>query len=160
MQARPEALDAVERQAAILMRHFELLHRRAGIHDKLDRAEYLLLRALDEAGPMDIMSLAALLGLDPSTAGRQVAAAQNSGLIQRAPSPEDRRRSIITPTADGLAQMRHVRRLRTESTADLLSDWDDEDISTLAAMFAKYNDSVAARYLTGPLPVVQSPTTP
>ena len=149
VDARAQALASVERQTAVLMRHFEMLHRRSDIHDMLDRAEYLLLRALDEAGPMDINTLAASLGLDPSTAGRQVSALQGSGFVERSPAPGDRRRSIVTPTAEGLARMNHVRRLRTESTADLLGDWSDEDVRTLGMMFDKYNRCVAARYLTG-----------
>lgn len=152
MEPRSQALAAVERQTAVLVRHFELLHRRGGIHDDLDRAEYLLLRTLDECGPMDINGLAAALGLNPSTVGRQVSASQLSGLVERTPDPEDRRRCIVTPTEHGRRRMREVRQMRTESTADLLAGWSDEDLGTLAAMFGKYNRSVAARYLTGPSP--------
>jgi DNA-binding MarR family transcriptional regulator len=148
-ESRRQALAAVERQTAVLIRHIEMLHRRSDIHDTLDRAEYLLLRTLDEAGPMDINTLAASLGLDPSTAGRQVSALQGSGFVDRSPAPGDRRRSIVTPTAAGLARMNHVRRLRTESTADLLDGWTDAEVRTLGTMFDKYNRCVAARYLTG-----------
>ena len=150
-EPRRRALSAVERQTAILTRHFELLHRRTEIHDTLDRAEYLLLRALDEAGPMRISALATLLGLDPSTAGRQVAVLQTGGLVEREPDPADRRCTVVTPTAEGLARMRHVRRLRTEMVAELLGDWSDEDLRTFDAILGKYNRSVAERYLTGPL---------
>ena len=149
METRSQALAAVERQTAVLVRHFELLHRRGNIHDDLDRAEYLLLRILDETGPADINTLAAALGLNPSTAGRQVSALLVSGLVERAPDPEDRRRCIVTPTELGRRRMREVQQMRTESTAGLLSDWSDEDLEVLAAMFGKYNTSVAARYLTG-----------
>ena len=83
----PEALDVIERQAAVLVRNFELLHRRTDIHDDLDRAEYLLLRMLSESGSQDITTLAALLGLDPSTAGRQVSALARQGLVERHRGP-------------------------------------------------------------------------
>ena len=147
---REGALSAVERQTAILIRHFELLHRRTDIHDGLDRAEYLLLRALDETGPMKINALAALLGLDPSTAGRQVSVLQGAGLVEREPDPTDRRCTVVTPTAEGLARMRHVQRLRTEGVAELLADWSDEDLRTLDAILDKYNRTVGERYLTKP----------
>lgn len=149
-EPRRSALAAVERQTAILTRHFELLHRRTDIHDTLDRAEYLLLRALDESGPMRISALATLLGLDPSTAGRQVAVLQGQGLVEREPDPADRRCTVVTPTATGLERMRHVRRMRTEMVADLLEDWSDEDLRTFDEILGKYNRSVARRYLTGP----------
>jgi len=148
-EPRRSALAAVERQTAILTRHFELLHRRTDIHDGLDRAEYLLLRSLDESGPVRISTLATRLGLDPSTAGRQVAVLQAQGLVEREPDPADRRCTVVTPTAPGLERMRHVRALRTEMVAELLAEWSDEDLRTFDEILGKYNRSVAQRYLTG-----------
>jgi len=144
------ALGFIEQQTAVLVRNFELLHRRTDLHGDLDRAEYLLLRTLDQHGPMDINSLAASLGLDPSTAGRQVSSLQRSGLVRRAPAPGDRRRSIITPTDEGLRQMEVVRQRRTDSLASLLAGWDQDDLVTLGTMFDRYNRAVAAEYLSEP----------
>lgn len=149
MERRSQALAAVERQTAVLVRHFELLNRRGAIHEHLDRAEYLLLRILDETGPADINTLAAALGLNPSTAGRQVSALLASGLAERAKDPDDRRRCVVTPTELGFQRMREVQRMRTDNTADLLSGWSDEDLGVLASMFNKYNTAVAEKYLTG-----------
>jgi DNA-binding MarR family transcriptional regulator len=150
VESRRQALSAVERQTAMLMRHFELLNRRTDVHQQLDRSEYLLLRALEEGGAMNINALASLLGLDPSTAGRQIAGLQRAGLVERAPDPSDRRCTVITPTAEGLERMRHVRRQRTEFTADLLAGWTDEELRTFDTILGKYNRTVAKRYLTGP----------
>ena len=131
------------------MRNFELLYRRTDIHDDLDRAEYLLLRVLSERGPQDINTLACSLGLDPSTAGRQVAALGVQGLVARAQAPEDRRRSIVTPTEEGLHRMAVVRARRLESLAGLLGDWSEDELDTLGVMFGKYNRAVEARFLKG-----------
>jgi DNA-binding MarR family transcriptional regulator len=144
-----QALGVIERQTAVLMRHFEMLCRRTDVHDDLDRAEYLMLRTLDDCGPMDINGLATSLGVDPSTAGRQVAVLQNTGLVLKSPAPGDRRRSIITPTAEGLRRMETVRERRTESVADLLADWTEDELRTLGVLFDKYNRAVAAKHLTG-----------
>lgn len=149
MESRRQALSAVERQTAVLMRHFELLNRRTDIHQQLDRSEYLLLRALEDSGAMNINALAAQLGLDPSTAGRQLAGLQRAGLVERTPDPADRRCNVITPTAEGLERMRHVRRQRTEFTAELLTGWTDEELRTFDTILGKYNRTVAQRYLTG-----------
>ncbi|WP_329367752.1 MarR family winged helix-turn-helix transcriptional regulator [Streptomyces sp. NBC_00669] len=142
-----EALDVIERQTAVLVRNFEMFYRRTDIHDDLDRAEYLLLRTLSEVGPQDINTLAASLGLDPSTAGRQVSALCRQGLVERAAAATDRRRSIITPTAAGLRRMDAVRTARAESLADMLGGWTEEELHTLGAMFAKYNGAVARKFL-------------
>ena len=160
MDEASQALAVIERQTAVLIRHIELLYRRTDLHDDLDRASYLLLRTLADGGPMDINGLAASLGLDPSTAGRQVCVLKDAGLVERSPAPEDRRRSIITPTAEGLRRMETVRGRRTENLADLLSGWSADDLDTLGAMFGKYNRAIAAKYLTGSTDGADRPAVP
>jgi DNA-binding MarR family transcriptional regulator len=149
MDEASRALAVIERQTAVLTRHIEMLYRRTGLHDDLDRASYLMLRTLNDGGPMDINGLATSLGLDPSTAGRQVCVLKDAGLVARSPAPEDRRRSIITPTGEGLRRMEAVRGRRTENLSELLAGWSEGDLSTLGAMFDKYNRAIATKYLTG-----------
>jgi DNA-binding MarR family transcriptional regulator len=144
-----DPLEVIEVATAVLVRNFELLRRRSGIYTDLDRAEYLLLRTLDALGPADICTLAAGLGLDPSTAGRQVARMADRGLVERTPAPTDRRRSVIAPTPQGLERMHEARVRRRDSTADLLAEWSEEDRRTLADMFTRYNRTVAERFLSG-----------
>jgi DNA-binding MarR family transcriptional regulator len=144
-----DALEVIEVASAVLVRNFELLRRRSSIYADLDRSEYLLLRTLDAVGPSDICGLATALGLDPSTAGRQVAAMAAKGLIERAPAATDRRRSIISPTETGFARMNTTRIQRRAATAELLADWTEADLHTLGEMFTRYNRSVAEHHLTG-----------
>lgn len=142
-----DTLDVIEVATAMLMRNFELLRRRGAGVGELDRADYLLLRTLTALGPSDIVGLAAALGLDPSTAGRQVSAMAAKGLIERNPSPTDRRRSIISPTETGLARMHTTRTARRALAGELLVDWSEDDRRTLGAMFTRYNRTVAERFL-------------
>jgi DNA-binding MarR family transcriptional regulator len=142
-----DALDVVERATAVLTRNFELLRRRSDIYTSLDRSEYLLLRTLVEHGPADISTVAAALGLDPSTAGRQVGGMQSKGLVERAPAQDDRRRSIITPTAQGKRAMRLTKQRRRAATEQLLGDWADTDLRQLADLLSRYNQAVATQYL-------------
>jgi DNA-binding MarR family transcriptional regulator len=142
-----DALDVVERATAVLARNFELVGRRTDIWAELDRSEYLLLRTLVEHGPADIRTVAAALGLDPSTAGRQVGGMQSKGLVERAPAEDDRRRSIITPTAQGRRAMRLTRGRRRTATKQLLGDWTDPDLRQLADLLSRYNQAVTTRYL-------------
>lgn len=145
--ADTDAVQVIEVQGAVLVRNFELLRRRGD--SDLDRAGYLLLRALEALGPSDINTLAAALGLDPSTAGRQVAAMQAAGLVRRGCAPDDRRRAIVAATADGRRRMAAASKRRRKRTAELLADWSEADLRTLADMFTRYNAAVAQRYLTG-----------
>lgn len=139
--------EELELQTAVLSRNLELLRRRSDVYDRIDRSEYLLLRTLEDTGPADIRSLAARLGLDPSTAGRQVATMTEQGLVRRTQDPTDRRRAVITPTALGRRLMNTVRGRRTEATAELLAGWTQRERRALATLLAKYNDTVAHAYL-------------
>jgi DNA-binding MarR family transcriptional regulator len=144
----PDGLDVLELASAVLMRNFELLRRRSDVYSELDRAEYLLLRTLDQLGPTDIGSLAAAVGLDPSTAGRQVAGMESRHLVDRAPSVQDRRRSIIAPTGAGRHRMEATRARRRAATADLLAGWTDEELQQLGELLTRYNKAIADRFLT------------
>lgn len=142
-----DALDVIELQTAVLVRNFEMLRRRSDLYRELDRAGYLLLRALSVLGSTDIATLAAYVGVDPSTAGRQVAVLAERGLVQRDASPEDRRRAVVTATANGRHLMSTLRARRRELTAELLAGWSERDVATLGRMFTRYNRLLSDRYL-------------
>jgi DNA-binding MarR family transcriptional regulator len=139
-------LDLIEMATAVLVRNFEMLRRRGDVYTQIDRSEYLLLRTLDRLGPLDIDSLATALGLDPSTAGRQVASMDRGGLVKRNPDASDGRRSIISPTAKGCRQMAATRGRLREVLIELLDGWTQDDLWTLGDMFARFNRAVAGRY--------------
>lgn len=154
-----DVIERIERETAVLARNAELLRRRSHNYAGLDRAAYLLLRTLDETGPASITTLALSLGVDASTAGRQVAAAYQAGLVDRRADPADRRCSIITPTDRGRELMRLVHQRRKNSLAELTADWTGEERRLLGRMFAKYNRAVARRYLTPAGPAGDDPPT-
>lgn len=150
-------LDVVELATAIMARNLEMLRRRSDVYTELDRAEYLLLRSLERTGCMDICGLAKTLGLDPSTVGRQVAAMQRKGLVQRHPDQADRRRSIISPTGEGQRQAAETRQRRHEEMRTVLQDWTEEQLDCLGTMFRRYNRAVAEYYLTEDEPARSAP---
>ncbi len=63
------------------------------------------------------------------------------------PDQADRRRSIITPTAEGRRRLAATRDRRRAETGLLLDGWTSDDLETLAEMFTRYNEAVARRYL-------------
>ncbi|MCA1187198.1 MULTISPECIES: MarR family winged helix-turn-helix transcriptional regulator [Saccharopolyspora] len=142
-----DAIDTVEFQTAVLMRNLEMLCRRGELHQEVDRAGYLLLRTLIARGPSDIGGLAAALGLDPSTTGRQVLAAERAGHLTRSPDGADRRRSVLAITGSGAAAVRAVCERRRERTAALLSGWSEQDLRLLSEMVSRYNRAIAEEFL-------------
>ena len=142
------ALDVLELATAVLVRNFELLRRRSDVYKELDKSEYLLLRTLDQLGPVDISTLASAVGLDPSTAGRQVTGMRDRELVTKMHDSTDRRRCIIAPTELGLELMALTRQRRLATSAELLGDWTPDELRTFAELLTRHNDAVAARYLT------------
>ncbi|HVV11230.1 MarR family winged helix-turn-helix transcriptional regulator [Amycolatopsis sp.] len=145
-ETEPGPIEAIEFETAVLARNLEMLRRRGEFYVAADRAGYLLLLTLEQSGSLDVMTLAAELGLDPSTAARQVAAAHKAGLVTREPDPHDRRRSIVAATARGKAVMREIRARRRAGTAEMLAGWSEKDRRAVAELFHRYNQAIAARY--------------
>lgn len=147
-----DALDLIEAHTAVMVRNFELLSRRTDIYDELDRAGYLLLRTLENTGPADITTLAAKLGLDPSTVGRQVSVMTAAGLVDRTPAAEDRRRSIVVATAEGQARARRVHERRRANLTAMFAGVPEAELRVIGESFARYNQAVAREFDVSLLP--------
>jgi DNA-binding MarR family transcriptional regulator len=147
-QAGWDPTDVIELQTAVLVRNLELIRRHSDFYLEVDRAGYLLLRALDVLGSADIVTLATELGLDASTAARQVAAMRKAGFVSCTVAPDDRRRTVVKPTPEGRAAMETVCRRRRAGIAQMLADWSDDDRRAIAGMFARYNQAITDRYLS------------
>jgi DNA-binding MarR family transcriptional regulator len=138
------ALDTVETELALLARSIESINRRYSLYAGLDRASYLILRSLTEAGPASVNALALRLGLDGSTVTRQTAAMESRGLIDRVADPHDRRASIATATDRGRARMEDLRRRRLAMLDAIFDAWPERDLTRLGATLHRLNDTLAA----------------
>ncbi|SCG61802.1 MarR family winged helix-turn-helix transcriptional regulator [Micromonospora inositola] len=146
--ARDEVtLGRIETEVALLLRLGEATRRGTGTmeHRLLDRAAYVILRHLANAGPQNVSALAAKLNLDGSTVTRQVSAMQRDGLIARAPDPTDGRGTVISATHAGLQRMAAVQAARTRLYGDILADWSADDRETLAEMLHRLNGALESR---------------
>ncbi|MFI6241414.1 MarR family winged helix-turn-helix transcriptional regulator [Micromonospora sp. NPDC050795] len=140
-------LGQIETEVALLMRFGEATRRATGTaeHRVLDRAAYVILRHLADAGPQNVSALAARLNLDGSTVTRQVSALQRDGLITRTPDPSDGRGTVISPTSTGLQRMAAVQAARTRLYGDMLADWTTDDRETLARLLGRLNQALINR---------------
>ncbi|RZT80291.1 DNA-binding MarR family transcriptional regulator [Micromonospora violae] len=140
-------LGRIETEVALLMRFGEATRRATGTaeHRVLDRAAYVILRHLADAGPQNVSALAARLNLDGSTVTRQVSALQRDGLITRTPDPSDGRGTVISPTPAGLQRMAAVQAARTRLYGDMLADWTTDDRETLARLLTRLNQALVNR---------------
>ncbi|MDR7321771.1 MULTISPECIES: MarR family winged helix-turn-helix transcriptional regulator [Catenuloplanes] len=141
-----DVLGTIETEIALLMRMGEATRRAIPVepHRALDRAAYVILRKLAEAGPTNVSVLATRLNLDGSTITRQVSAMQRAGLVTRSPDPADGRGTLVSPTDHGLHCVSVVRAARRDIYGQLLADWNATDRATLATLMHRLNVSLSA----------------
>ena len=90
--------------------------------------------------------LAEELNLDPSRASRIAADLVERGLLARAVSQEDGRRSVLVPTAAAGALMEAFMQAKWRRMVKLFSTWSEADIVAFAALFGRYNAGMRAQY--------------
>ncbi|MEU5538011.1 MarR family transcriptional regulator [Streptomyces sp. NPDC020362] len=109
------------------------------MHPELSLVSYTLLGHLEESGGCRATDLAAHYALDKSTVSRQVAALEQSGLIERRLDPEDHRVQVLHLTEAGREILAQVTRSRRAAFRERLADWQQEDLVRFAAYLERYN---------------------
>lgn len=129
-----------------LLRHGRLnaIHERtaAAVGVPLERALYVVLARIDGAGPLRLSDLAELLGVDVSTASRQVSAVEERGLVAREPVPGDRRAALLYLTAAGDELLRTYRETRRRLIGTAIADWAAADKRALVTLLERFNEAI------------------
>jgi DNA-binding MarR family transcriptional regulator len=68
--------------------------------------QYSVLAHLVRLGPVSINTLAAAMGMDRTTMGRNLLPLERDGLVEIVPSETDRRSKLLALTADGLKKQK------------------------------------------------------
>lgn len=111
----------------------------------LDRALYVVLRAVAESEPVRTTALADYVGVDPSTMSRHVTVLVNAGFVTRAADPDDRRAQAVSLTNAGRVVMEKVRTARHDLITDALAAWDPSERTQLAALLGRLADDFLRR---------------
>ena len=111
----------------------------------LDRARYVVLRAVAESEPVRTTALAEQVGVDPSTMSRHVSILEAAALVARVADPADGRAQSVSLTPAGRRVMEKVRAARHDLITDALGDWDDADRAQLASLLARLSDDFVRR---------------
>ncbi|MET9262687.1 MarR family transcriptional regulator [Amycolatopsis sp. NPDC004079] len=133
-----EARDAVNRSTAVALRlalgSFKRRTREAAAQGELTTPELSVLAQIDRAAPVAIADLARAQQITPQSMGATVASLENHGLVARAPDPEDRRRSLLTVTAEGGDVLHSSRDAISDRMAAALGEsFTDAEVAVLAA---------------------------
>lgn len=139
-------LDAFQHEVAVFARRAEQT-RLAGIgpaRNSMDRAAYLLLSRLDQAGPTGVKALAEGMGIDSSTVTRQVSPLVESGLVSRATDPDDCRAVVLRLSQRGGDRLEEVRSSRCRLMACLTEGWSQEELSEFCTLLTRFNAAISA----------------
>jgi DNA-binding MarR family transcriptional regulator len=134
-----QALTRLVRRGAQPRVH-ERLAARAGV--SLDRAAYAALCRVHEAGPLRLSELAGRMGVDVSTASRQVQQLERTGLVARIGDPADRRASLLELTPEGGRVLTRMREARHASLTQVLAGWSAKDRRMLATTLTRLVDDL------------------
>ena len=135
-----EALQTVARSITQVRLHERLL-RLAGV--RLDRAGATLLFKLSATcDALRVTDLAEILGVDTPTVTRKVQQLERDGMVVRQTDPDDGRASRIRLTPTGRRTIERVRRARRAWLEQLVEEWGDEDLSTLAHLLARFAEDL------------------
>lgn len=136
----PPGVAAIEHELMTLARVLEAAQRKRRY--PLERAEFIILRRLSEAGPQNVGGLARALLLDDSTMTRQVASLMDKGLAERRADPADRRAGLIAVTPAGEKAMAEMRDLRAARIAGYVAGWTEAERRMLADLLARLNTTL------------------
>lgn len=114
------------------------INERAGVN--LERSESTLLIRINELEPARISDLADALGVDSSTASRQVARLVERDFVTRSPDERDGRASTLRLTPEGRAVHRRLAAARREWMHEILDDFTPTERTRLADLFERFVD--------------------
>ncbi|KYF65168.1 MarR family transcriptional regulator [Sorangium cellulosum] len=110
----------------------------------LERALFTLLVGIERFGPIGVVELSERAGRDYTTVSRQVAKLESLELIERRPSPADRRvhEAVITDKGRQVTDALHAARQRL--AAPILARWSEEDFNDLVRLMRRFVDDLTA----------------
>jgi DNA-binding MarR family transcriptional regulator len=145
--------DAIERALEQLLRlnASRKVHARqvaaAGV--RISAPGLALLRRIQEEGPLSLGELARRTEMDPAATGRQIRALEDEGFVQRAPSAEDGRVTVVRVTPAGREARRRIGEVVGSHMEGVLATWSDSDRSDLARLLTRLVDDLRSAQYRG-----------
>jgi DNA-binding MarR family transcriptional regulator len=109
----------------------------------LDPPAFALLSRIDAHGPMRLSALAGTLYLDLSTISRQVHDLELAGWVVRERDAHDGRAHLLQLSDQGRQVLAAGQAQRADVLRQLLADWSEHDLQSLATQLSRFNDAVA-----------------
>jgi len=113
------------------------------VHPDLDASVYPLLAYIEAHPGSQATDLATQFHVGRATISRQLQRLEDLGLIERDIDLSDNRRRAIELTADGRDRLVAAGEARVALLREVLKDWNDTDIHTLAELLGRYSRDFA-----------------
>jgi DNA-binding MarR family transcriptional regulator len=141
-------LDLIQRSLEQLLR----LNASRRVHAKqaaaagvvISQPGYLLLRRIQEDGPLSLGDLARLTEMDPAATGRQVRQLEDDGLVARSSSKGDGRVSLVNATVKGATVRRRIAEVLEGHMCDVLDKWSPRDRHQFAILLDRFVGDIRA----------------
>lgn len=142
-RSETSTLELVESLTALKRTLRCVEHLGAG-RDSVGFAALGVLAYIQRNQPTRATDIANWIGIGPAALSRQVAELENSGLLERTPSPTDARAQLISLTPRGVEEIEKAYDGRAELLARLFKDWDEQEIAAAAATLNIIQDVLRA----------------
>jgi DNA-binding MarR family transcriptional regulator len=124
--------------------------RNPGVRERIGRAadapitgaSLVALRIIARTDPATTSHVARRLGLDLSTASRQIRPLEHAGLVARTPDPTDRRVALLSLTDAGSAVLTGIDDVICDAFAGALADWSEPDRAALAVLVRRLHTAL------------------
>ncbi|NUU22479.1 MAG: winged helix-turn-helix transcriptional regulator [Streptomycetaceae bacterium] len=107
----------------------------------LPRSAISILFVLHRHGPLGVKEIADRLGVEQSTASRQVRPLEEQGLVRREGDPRDGRAVLLRVTDAGLAARERIRQVWLRDIATVWRDWEPDEREQLGALLTRFRES-------------------
>ncbi|OUB34388.1 hypothetical protein BK708_05845 [Bacillus thuringiensis serovar yunnanensis] len=138
-------IEEIEHEVVRLLRRADLKKLLDRDTKGMDRSAYLLMKKLEKEGPLPISVIANFFKVNASTISRQIQSLKSNGWVTSFSDKNDARVNLVTLTNEGINMLMVTKIKRMEVYSDLLSNWSEEDIQTLATLLSKLNISIEQR---------------
>jgi DNA-binding MarR family transcriptional regulator len=91
-------------------------------------------------------TIAEQLRIDPSRGSRIVAELVRQGLLERAASQEDGRRSLVRVTAAGQKVLDEIEAIKREIIIEATAGWPQADVETFGRLYMRFTEGLEARF--------------
>jgi DNA-binding MarR family transcriptional regulator len=146
----PVAAEVIKLEAAVSRMTYVLTRTRRHEWMKsesrvpLDRAAIVVLRQLEESGPVRPGDLAAVLRVEAPHVTRQVQLLERAGYATRITDPVDGRAQLIELTSSGRAASGRVREVGRRTMQRALAGWSPLELHTLGTLLGRMVDDFVA----------------